>query len=113
MRSRKCARHDSNVRPPAPQADALSPELRALWTKQSSEPLPQPRPGGTAGEVRGGDALKMGVAAARRVALRRDEDVVAHRVELQAAERAAICRRLEASYRPNRVPLGRLERPSL
>ena len=56
-----------------------------------------------------GYALEMGMAAARRVAFGSDEDVVAHRMELEPAERAAVRRRLEAPHRADRVPLGRLE----
>src|SRR5262249_39136974 len=53
------------------------------------------------------DALFVRVAPLRGVALRRDQHVRAHRVELAAAERAAIRRRLEA-LRATHAPPARL-----
>ena len=57
--------------------------------------------------VRPRGALRVRVAAPRRVSLRRDQHVLAHGVELPAAERAAICCGLEA-LRPAHAPPARL-----
>jgi hypothetical protein len=50
------------------------------------------------------DALGVRVASLGRVAFRRNHDVLAHRVQTVAAERAAICCGLEALRATKRPP---------
>jgi hypothetical protein len=49
------------------------------------------------------------MAPARRVALRREQHVLAHRVQLPLAERAAVRGRLQVLRTPNGPPVGLAE----
>src|SRR3954451_19986337 len=87
---------------PCPAAFATATAAGAGWPANRS-------PAAASRFPRGQHALAVGVAAPVAIALRRDQHVIAHGVQAQPAERAAIGGRLAASHRPDRPPSRLLE----